>query len=126
MDDIDSILNDWNDNDTQMDPTNGRESPVFAQTPQTKARETERTRKRGAIPPRTRGVGRIGRVRAATSSRSRSTSPLPEHSVDERVRAATSSRSRPRSTPPETPVADSQRGRGRSRECEDRSQRAEA
>ena len=126
MDDIDAILSDWNDNDTQMDPTNGRESPVFAQTPQTKARETERTRKRGAIPPRTRGVGRIGRVRAATSSRSRSKSPLPEHSVDERVRAATSSRSRPRSTPPETPVADSQRGRGHGRECEDRSQRAEA
>ena len=102
MADIDSILNDWNDNDTQMDPTNGRESPVFAQTPQTKARETERTRKRGAIPPRRRGVGRIGRVRAATSSKSRS------------------------STPPDTPVADSQRGRGRTRECEDRSQRAEA
>ena len=102
MADIDSIMNDWSDNDTQMGPTNGRESPVFAQTPQTKARETKRSKKRGAIPRRRRGVGRVVRVRAGTTSRSRS------------------------STPPETPVADSQRGRGRTREGEGRSQRAEA
>ena len=70
MDDIDAILSEDLDNGTQMDPTNGRGSPVFAQTPQTKARETERTKSRGAIPPRMRGVGRIGRVNAATSSRS--------------------------------------------------------
>ena len=117
MDDIDAILSEDLDNDTQMDPTNGRGSPVFAQTPQTKARETERTKRRSAIPPRTRGVGRIGRVNAATSSRTRSRSPPPERPVDGRVPAATSSRTRSRS-----PVADSQRGRERL----DRSQRAEA
>ena len=125
MDDTDAILSEDLDTDTQMDPTNGRGSPVIAQTPQTKARESERSKKRGTIPARKRGVGRCGRVNADTRSRnSGSRSPPPQRPVDERVPAATSStsRSRSRSPPPETPVADSQRGRERV----DRSQRAEA
>ena len=142
MDDIDAILSDWTDNDTQMDPTNGRESPVLAQTPQTKARETERTKKRGRLPPPKQGVGRNGRVNAASnaasSSRTRSTTPSsrstpPETPVADsqrgrfgRVNATT--RSRSRSPLPERPVADTQRDldRGRGREYEGRSQRAEA
>ena len=100
MADVDSIMNDSSD-DTQMGPGDGRESPVIPQTPQTKAREKQRSNKRGAVRPRSRGVAT--RVRVA-SSRSRSRS----------------------STPPETPVAGSQRGRGRTREGEGRSERAQA
>ena len=103
MADADSNMNDSSD-DTQMGPEDGCGSPVIAQTPQTIARDQQRSKKRGAVGPRLRGVGRVARVRAGTSSRSRSRS----------------------STPPETPVADSQRGRGRTREGEGRSQRAEA
>ena len=111
MDDIDAILSEDLHNDTQMDPTNGRESPVFPQTPQAKARVTERSKRRSA-----RVVGSIGRVNAATSSRSRSPPP------DGRVPAATSFRTRSS----RSPVADSQRGRERLDRSLDRSQRAEA
>ena len=66
MADVDSIMNDSSD-DTQMGPRDGRESPVIPQTPQTKAREKEKTNKRGAVRPRSRGVGIVARVRAGTS-----------------------------------------------------------
>ena len=69
MDDTDDIQTEDLDTGTQMDATNGRESPVIAQTQKTKDRESQKTKYRGAIPPRKRGVGRSGRVSAATSSR---------------------------------------------------------
>ena len=66
MADGDSIMNDLSD-DALMGPRDGRVSPVIPQTPQTKAREKEKTNKRGAVRPRSRGVGIVARVRAGTS-----------------------------------------------------------
>ena len=125
MDDIDATLNEELDNDTQLDPTNGRGSPVFPQTPQTKARENERTRKRGGLPPRKQGVGRSGRVNAGSSSRTRSTTPVADNQRGRFGRVNATTRTRSRSPLSETPVADTQRDRGRGREYEGRSQRAE-
>ena len=72
MDDIDAILSDWTDNDTQMDPTNGRESPVIAQTQKTIDRESQRSKSRGVNTRRKRGAAE---KRGLNPSSSQSVSP---------------------------------------------------
>ena len=55
--------------DTQRGPEDGSGSPVIAQTPQARARDKQRSSRRGATKPRSRGISR--RLHVA-SSRSRS------------------------------------------------------
>ena len=99
--------------ETHIDDTNGRSSPVLAQTPATIARERERSQSRDGNTRRRRGVG-------TNRGRSSSKSVSPDRTRGHAGRSgrlsaatnATSSRSRSRSrSPPETPVPDSQGGR---------------
>ena len=119
MDDLEDIQTENLDSETQMDATNGRESPVIAQTQKTIERESQRKRSksRGAIPPRSKRGSAANRGRNPSSSQSVSPErPRSRAGRSGRVSAATNttssrSRSRSRSPPPETPVTDSQRGR---------------
>ena len=95
MDDIDATLNEELDNDTQMDPTNGRGSPVFAQS---------RSRSPPPPPPPERSVvdSQRGRERLDRSQRAEARSATLDAATDALNRAredrATRSRRRTKSS----------------------------
>ena len=56
MDDLEDIQTENLDSETQMDATNGRESPVIAQTQKTIDRESQRSKSHGVNTRRKRGA----------------------------------------------------------------------
>ena len=97
MDDTENTENDDNTQmeGTQMDATNGTESPVLTQTQRTRKRESQRNKTRGQVKPRKRGIGNRGVPANTSTTRERNPSSSQQ---------STRSRSRSRSRSPGPPA----------------------